>query len=146
MQRSRLPNWQKWRHIPNAKIWEAVALSMNIDPDLVRHNRSWAENEYSFDESGEFRDRVVVAKRNIGVKGGLSLSLISLASGMQSEVNLAAFAAWAMSINWEIPAELAEIAKSDSPKPQSVDVLGGKGRASAMKLIIAMAMAKYRYD
>jgi hypothetical protein len=34
--RGRAPNWQKWKHVPVVKLYEAVALSLNIAPEKLR--------------------------------------------------------------------------------------------------------------
>jgi len=33
------PDWEKWKHMKRAKIWDAIALSMNINPDYLYEMR-----------------------------------------------------------------------------------------------------------
>jgi len=45
---SREPNWQKWKAVPEVNLYEAVALSLNIDPqnsDGIR-TPGWAETDF----------------------------------------------------------------------------------------------------
>jgi hypothetical protein len=73
---SRNVNWEKWRHIPEVRLWEAIALSLNIDPDKVNHNRhSWMADDMLFDESSTFNDRLEVLKRNPDAIKRTSLNL-----------------------------------------------------------------------
>jgi hypothetical protein len=47
----RVPQWQIWKHIPELKAFEAMALSLNIDPRKVRHSHhSWMLGTPLFDE------------------------------------------------------------------------------------------------
>lgn len=59
-------NWEKWRLIPAVKLWQAVALSLNIDPDRVRSDYSWKAETTRFPESQTFRDRLDVLRSNLG--------------------------------------------------------------------------------
>jgi len=68
---ARSPNWRKWRHMPNVKVWQAVALSLNIDPDQVHQARlSNMGFGMIFDEPGDFSNMVDVAGANLEVLGG----------------------------------------------------------------------------
>ena len=113
---------------------------------MLRHSVSWMGGG-GFDESEEFKDRITVASLNLGRSGGLSADIISVGDPLNCQVNLASFSAWAVSIQWELPRELGNFATDAQRRamgPQ--DTLSGKAKTSALILIIAMAMAKYRYD
>jgi hypothetical protein len=101
----RAPNWCKWKYVPTATLYEAVALSLNIDPERIRRNpRAWMGGK-RFDEDQEFLDRLFVSKRNLDSLGPLN----SMGVRYYQEdpvVNVQAFAAWAASIGWNLPAEL----------------------------------------
>lgn len=139
-QPDRRPNWEKWRHVPYLKPWEAVALSLDIDPGHVRINEhSWMVDRLLFNEAKDFQDREEIAKRNLGV------SLKSTFHG----IAMAEFAAWALSIGWKTPKEFAALAidsKSEAKTAVDPDALEGKGRSSALKLILGMALGGYGYD
>ena len=107
----RTPNWEKWRHVPNVKLWEAVALSLNIEPGKVKHSKTgWMADAHLFEESQEFKDRIFIAVRNLGKNPSLHATAIAMDHPEGCEVSLASFAAWACSINWGIPQQLAEMA------------------------------------
>jgi hypothetical protein len=106
---SRAPNWQKWKHVPEVKLYEAVALSLNIAPEKIRPNsHAWMGGK-RFDESEEFLDRLFVAQRNLETLQPLNF----LGMRYYDEdpvVRLQNFVAWAVSIGWTLPSELAELA------------------------------------
>lgn len=104
----RTPNWGKWRHVPNVELWEAVALSLDIEPNLVKlHCDGWRSNAHFFEESELFDERIFVAERNLSTGGALKPMTV-VEHRARCQVSLASFAAWACSINWEIPQQLAE--------------------------------------
>jgi hypothetical protein len=123
----RAPNWRKWKHLPSATLYEAVALSLNIDPEKIRRNpRAWMGGK-RFDEGQEFLDRLFVAKRNLDCLGPLN----SMGIRYYEEdpvVNLQAFAAWAASIGWDVPAELGGPATA----PQSAVPVKARGVAAQL--------------
>ena len=105
----RKPNWNKWRHVPQAKVWEAVALSLNIDPDRVRHNKdSWMIDAHLFNEDKQFDDRIFVVGRNLGK--ALNPKLITMGKPEDCSVEITQFVDWAMSLPWEMPEELIALA------------------------------------
>jgi len=110
METCRPPKWEKWRYIPEPKLWECVALSLNIEPDKVRHNsREWVNGGPPFNESEEFQDRIDIAKSNLFKLQPTSDGVFSL---ITSTIPLTVFSYWAISIRWTIPKELAEMASS----------------------------------
>jgi hypothetical protein len=106
----RQPNWGKWLSIPEVRIWEGVALSLNIDPDKVNHHpESWMVDDHLFKEPQEFKDRVVIARRNAGGGRALTLTTVQMGSVVNSYVVLKQFVSWAYSIGWELPERLLEL-------------------------------------
>lgn len=105
----RTPNWGKWRHVPNVELWEAVALSLDIEPNLVKfHYDGWTSNTHFFEESELFNERIFVAERNLSAGGALKPMAV-VEHRARCQVSLASFATWACSINWEIPQQLVEM-------------------------------------
>jgi hypothetical protein len=165
MENGREPNWNQWKHVPYAKIWEAVALSLNIDPMKVREtSNSWPANEDEwpdtvekiFDESDEFEDRVFIAGRNLGVNQRLLQGARNQLAPAYWDVNLAEFAAWARSVDWHTPepfammaasqAAVGEIAAAQVATPEanrSIDAkdLGARERSTLLTIIAALAKA-----
>jgi hypothetical protein len=69
----RAPNWRIWKHVPGPKLYECVALSLNIDPRKLRHHpQAWMTGGPGrpavpvFLEDQEFQERWLVAQRSLG--------------------------------------------------------------------------------
>ncbi len=145
MDQDRTPNWEKWRHVPNVKLWEAVALSLNIEPALVKHSKhGWMSDSHLFDESKLFKDRIFVAKRNLSTDGPLKPTAIATGHPEGCEFSLAEFAGWACSISWEIPPELGEkielATDAQQNKPDSIEKpLQTRERNNLLMIIAALA-------
>ncbi len=155
---TRAPNWAKWRHIPKPTVWQAVALSLGIDPDKVIYSRDGRRvGKDLFLESLEFKDRIDIACANLGHPGGIvSNSIIMVGRGgttLGCEVSLPQFAEWAMRIRWKIPSEL--VALAETAPSQSIGQKGGSSglapdsgdkvldpRERTSLLIIIAALAK----
>jgi len=107
----RKPNWKKWSLIPDVEIWQAVALSLDIDPDKVRHGENnWMSVTHSYEESREFTDRVQVLASNLGKVELLPIRAINMGSNFRSKTAIVGFSAWATSVGWCVPDELKKIA------------------------------------
>lgn len=129
--RPRTPDWALWLQIPAVKAWEAVALSLDIDPKAItrvnlkaataatarRDDKigdmaktildSWSGPTWRFDESQEFNKRCEVATRNVEALPSVGTAL----DDADRIVRLADVAAMALSLGWEIPRELTALAK-----------------------------------
>jgi hypothetical protein len=102
----RAPNWQKWKHVPNVKLYEAVALSLNIAPEKLQRSPSAWMSGKRFEESDEFDVRLFVAQRNLNKLRPLN----TLAMRYYDEdpvVKIRNFVEWALSIGWTLPRELS---------------------------------------
>jgi hypothetical protein len=107
---ARRPKWNKWRLIPEVRLWEAVALSLDIDPEKVRYNsKRWIDAQHRFSESDRFNERLEITRRNVGSGKSLTSRTLSLDEPTNCTVSLKQFTDWAHSIEWKIPAELAEL-------------------------------------
>lgn len=109
MAKDRSPNWAKWQHIPEVMLWQAVALSLNIDPDSADRSYSWKAEETLIGESKEFQDRLDVLIANFSRHPLLKPTSLSLSDPAESSLLVGPFAAWATGINWTIPAELTAL-------------------------------------
>ena len=110
----RRPDWEWWGNVDEVTVIEAVALSMDIDPNKLHYRKppgTMGEVEVR-DESPEFEKRFSLAIRNLkvleawgigGVVGKLEYCLVKLVK----------FTAVALSWNWKIPPEMAAVAESD---------------------------------
>ena len=138
---SRPVNWTVWRNIPEAKLWQAVALSLDIDPDKVQHNRdSCMAESYLFDESQEFKDRMQVATACAG--RSLKTATLSLTHVEECKVELAVFTAWAKTLKWIICKDLIAIAHN-APRLAPTNIhtdtrLDPRERNSLLRIIRAL--------
>jgi hypothetical protein len=97
--------------VPSVELWEGVALSMNIEPREVRREYSWKAEARFYHESQEFNDRLLVATRNV-TRHWMLRPTAKLATALdESRVDLPYFAAFADSLNWNIPPELKQLAR-----------------------------------
>lgn len=109
---SRRPNWDVWLHVPVAILWEAVALSLGIDPKRVRmSDHGWAAGPDHFltDEGPDFDNRLLVASRNLRQEGPLHLQVPLVGGPATCGVELGEFAAWALKIGWHMPQQMCEL-------------------------------------
>lgn len=56
------PNWSFWKHIPQAKIWKWVALSVDIEPI---NNPLDSHNDLNENELEEYRKRLKITIANV---------------------------------------------------------------------------------
>jgi hypothetical protein len=115
----RNPNWGTWAHVPSVTLPEAVALSLNIDPHKLRPNpHSWKAGRLLFQEGLEFENRLMLAERCLGetLPGPVNKMAVRYYD-TDALVRLPEFAAWAQSVEWQIPAELARLSGNDRKQP-----------------------------
>ncbi len=113
---SEQPDWGVWIHVPEATVWEAVALSLNIEPMSIARGRSWREYVTRNDSDGAFTKRLLVATRNLGAEK--ILRPISYDQGLGNySIDLGVFANWAIGIKWDVPGQFAEIATRAALSP-----------------------------
>lgn len=109
-------DWDLWRNMPTAEIWEAVALSLGNSPITSSNgSASYYDDDYS--------KRLRIAKEHLSAKPGSALQLVGGPMGTNhAKVNLSAFRAWAVSLGWDLPTEFpraapeAKSAKGDVSK------------------------------
>lgn len=115
------PDWREWISTPKVEVWQACALSLNIDPHSLKRRDGYMsesggspyfeDNSFpskAIREECNLRRRVLIANLRDDPK---KFSLTSSTASGYSEVRLSEFAAWALSIGWDIPAELVAIAR-----------------------------------
>lgn len=99
----RQPEWKAWQRKEHVCLWEAVALSCDLDPRRVRVQFKPPRIIVS-DRESKFYDRLDIAAGSLG-KG---LTVIRLASNdnsheWESRIGLAEFGAWAVGQEWTLP-------------------------------------------
>lgn len=145
MANGRLPNWDFWRFVPQVKLWEGVALSMNIEPTQVRGGASRQVRAWIHEESDDFTNRLLLATRCLGDRKPLRpISPYYPFEALEvAEVRLADFAAWAKSVGWSIPDELAQLARSDAA-PRAITSTWPWGKHET-KLLRALSEAAQKF-
>lgn len=117
------PDWKFWPSRPWVKAWEAVALSLNIEP------RSLEEDPLSFmaDTGGgpfflkrDFPNPEVKAEFDKRLRLAIARSPNPEFSGFD-DVNLAEFSAWSLSSRWPVPPQIAALAKNADHKAAPED-------------------------
>ncbi len=117
------PDWKEWKYTPQVRVWQACALSLDIEPYSINfYPLSWKTGPYadqlfedesfqSENEKKEFKSRMRILLNNLNSKENpLSFSPNPNRPNL-GEVNLSEFASWCSSVEWSIPQELAALAK-----------------------------------
>jgi hypothetical protein len=127
----RLPRWNKWRLMPEVKIWEAVALSLNIEPEKIETDRiGWTEGGHPFDESDDFNDRLKILRKHASNQTHFPTPCsLNMGSWHLGEKRLDEFAAWCSHVGFEIPPELSALAKAAPQTAPMVEVRPAKPEA-----------------
>ena len=136
------PDWRYWRQMPHEVLWKAVALSCNIEPRRERLadsnywiNRARWGGTGEDDSYSEFHDRLEIATARISE---LEVASLNMGEANETRIKLPEFAAWALSMEWEIPQQLANMAKSATkarnPAAKS-ESLGTTERGTVQKII-----------
>ena len=112
------PNWDKWGHMRDVELWEAVALSLNLEPDKLPVYLG------AFERFGDdpfricpqtFLDRLQVANSNCGISLGFKQVHKLKARCL---VDLPAFGAWTVKLNIpNIPPAFAAMAETATTVP-----------------------------
>lgn len=131
-------DWRYWRHMPKIKQWEACALSLNINPDNMKHHpQAWMAGpgsgpiftDASFPNKAgqiEFDKRVRLLDASL-FSSGYFTAVNNLVRGGRhlATVNLQEFAAWGLHVEFDdMPPELVAIAETKAastlmPEPQA---------------------------
>lgn len=107
------PNWQVWSNVYSLELWEAIALSLDIDPRRVRFDPR--DDKPDFNRDGQaFADRFEVARRQRATT--FEVTSVSPFQPHRTGVTLSSFVTWAHSIGWTLPQEMAAVSDSDAPR------------------------------
>lgn len=128
------PDWETWRYVPKAELWEAVALSCDVDPEALKYVGVFDPELLGFDHPLEFKRRLKIARASIG-KGG-TLGVVDMApSDYCHKIRLDEFSGWANSHGWELPGMFPR-ARQQS-KEQSDQPLSTRRRRTLLIIIAA---------
>jgi hypothetical protein len=147
------PDWHYWRQMPHELLWKAVALSCNIEPRRERiadykhwiNPARWGDSEQD-DRYRGFHDRLEIATARISE---LDVASLNMGEANAAQIKLPEFAAWALSMQWKIPQQLADMAKAatEANKPAAKDEsLGSSERGTVQKLIAGFLAQGYSHD
>lgn len=102
-------DWDMWRDMPTAELWEAVALSLGNSPVPISNgSASYYDADYS--------KRLRIAKEHQSARPGSALQLVGGPMGTNhAKVSLSAFRAWALSLGWTLPMEFPRSATDAGP-------------------------------
>ncbi len=120
------PDWVYWKQIPEAKLWQCVALSCSIEPEEKDFGSRAVGYASSSDYSTmpvEFHDRLGIAISHLG--SGRLMAEDNPPNIAHSRTSLPGFAAWAISLNWTVPNDFSSLAKAS--ESESDDSLGWEG-------------------
>lgn len=112
------PKWEKWRHMRDVELWEAVALSVNLEPDelpvyLGAYDR-FGDNPFKICPS-EFLGRLQIANSN----GGIALPIKPVHTlKARCLVDLPTFGAWASNLWRDLPIDFPTITNTPT-EPQA---------------------------
>lgn len=126
------PDWSEWNYIPEVEVWQAVALSMNLEPNALRRNTDTPLLGFgSFFKEGtflnikmelEFEKRIRLLLSNLVDKTKFPQGVINNYENRCSKVNLIEFSVWARTVECfrNIPNEILNIAKISETITQSL--------------------------
>lgn len=153
--------WKLWTTVPHVKLWEAVALVLNIEPTSLEplqdgwmagpgrgpyfERRSFPKPELR----DEFEKALSFAERGANYSGPIHLR-IGLASGMNkrtAEVSLSEVVAFFASCEWpDIPAPLLALVPAGEMPAESIKSEHAKGAAPTPKPAEAKRWTPERLD
>lgn len=112
-------DWNFWRHKTEVHLWQAAFLSCNIDPD----SESYRDIKHYGIDNAEVNKRLRLLKDNKSLRQFFSAGTLNMGDSNLSGVRLVEFAAWCAHIGYDIPPELAALAKAvtqAAPKVEGV--------------------------
>lgn len=147
------PDWHYWRQMPHELLWKAVALSCNIDPRRERlpdsdywvNRARWGDAEQD-DRYREFHNRLKIATARISELASASLSI---GESNTAQIKLPEFAAWALSMQWKIPQQLANMAETGTKASKLAakgETLGATERGTVQKIIAGFLAQGYSQE
>lgn len=102
-------DWDLWEFMPHCKYWEAVALSLNLEPPIYESSvKGWPP---------EYERRRKIAAAHMECKN-LQRSKADHGYGT---VDLSAFSAWAQSLEWSLPDRFPRTMAKEADTPAAQD-------------------------
>ncbi|MEW8441909.1 MAG: hypothetical protein AB2689_27495 [Candidatus Thiodiazotropha taylori] len=105
------PDWDKWLNIPNIPLYVGIALSLDMDPEMLESELSpRVINQYGFILIDEFKDRIEVATNNL-----IDIDEDCDSKDAKHIVKLVNFVQWAKLLKWALPPRLIKILNTKMP-------------------------------
>lgn len=123
----KLPDWKFWRHMPEVETWQACALALNFDPDSIqRHPQAWMAGGGDVFMMSSFPSSEVAQQHDKLLRlleaNRFNAQHFTPAHNFQDPVRLSEFAAWCIHVCFEIPPELAALAKAATQTAPKAEV------------------------
>lgn len=99
------PNWDDWKSVKQTRLWCAVSLACDLDPDNFMLFNLPQLNTMTQHPPLQFHELLDMAKYSIGAKGPLKLISKSNDGLVESEVSLTNFATWLKTVPHTLPSE-----------------------------------------
>lgn len=82
-------DWNHWQQMPHCKIWDIVALSLDLEPSNAKQSvRTWPQ---------EYENRMQITEAHI--KSGK----LKLSNADNQSIDIEIYGKWALSLGWNIP-------------------------------------------
>lgn len=108
------PDWHRWKNTKRLRLWQAVALSLNIDPDsLAVAGSPDTMLPMGINAPAEFLDRLETAKVAL-VSRQIKRLGDSHGKPKAYDVDLASFCAWAASFDMPLPLDFPKFAVEET--------------------------------
>lgn len=112
-------DWSKWGNMISSKLWQAVALSLDFEPDsIVEFHRTFGELNTKHSPS-EFIQRLEIAQNHLAARKMDSL-IIKFGKPNFSEVELAGFSSWATEMGWKLPEKFPKATNNNVDKANTI--------------------------
>jgi len=126
------PNWSFWRQVPTWTVFEAVALSLNIDPKKLdthpSHGRAGIAVQHI--PPPEFHARLELALRCVGATLQATNAEAVELRNAEPKVTPLAFVTWAKGLNWPMPGILYDLgAAADDHSSSRTGLPGRPGKS-----------------
>lgn len=133
------PEWLAWKNTTHAPLWQAVALSCEIDPSsLALPSTSKSLSPLLGHVPGGFHARLDAARSAIAAE---RLKVRQFVDATHSEVELAAFAKWASAIGIALPAQFPQLNTLD----EALHITGWPWGQYDTKLLRVLAEAANKF-
>lgn len=114
-------NWDVWRFVPKCALWEAICLTLDIEPDSVKEEILRWITRYIDTPAGmsqDFVNRLKIARSNLSANGPIFLLQLNqgISGSPHADVSLPNMGAFAMRTGWLIPKALMDLAEAQAAK------------------------------